>query len=92
MYIPDNQEIKHHKSPGKFSHDFNLENFLNNCRQIFLVFCYYKVKCRILGLKPSRVTTVYFSRRVTAIRLVLLATLYIYVDYHQYMYCINYFE
>ena len=35
----------------------------------------------------------YFSRRVASLRLVLLATLYIYVVNHiPYMYCINYFN
>ena len=43
--------------------------------------------CRILGFKPRRFLTVYYSRRVASIRLVLRATLYIYVvDHLTYMY------
>ena len=49
-------------------------------------------KCRILGFKPSRVSTVYYSRWVAA-RLVLRKTLYIYgVNHLSYMYRINYFN
>ena len=38
--------------------------------------------CRILGFKPRRLSTVYYSRRVAALRLVLRATLYIYIVNH----------
>ena len=49
--------------------------------------------CRIHGFKPRRVLTVYYSLRVAALRLVLRATLSIYVvDYLTYMYGINYFN
>ena len=52
-----------------------------------------KYGCRILGFKPRRVSTEFYSCWVAALRLVLRATLYIYVVNHlPYMYRINFFH